>query len=227
MGVTSFPRYEPSSVEIGRLSPLNSCRNWSRCSRRRIILTYFCARKWHFGSTCQKHEFRRAKWRKQARLQLLQDAWRMRCLGLGTPPLLLGRASHPGLPQQDPDSASASLKMSAACSDGFRMIHGLQLCDKQLPTAAQFGPPVSGKMCSCTVAGIGSLPPDMVTAATVGTRSASPASPANSSPNSPGGRCDSTPGASVPEDLRDASRSEQGTSTDSSVDKDCKSSTDT
>ncbi|PNF29438.1 hypothetical protein B7P43_G04536 [Cryptotermes secundus] len=33
---------------------------------------------------------RRAKWRKQARLQLLQDAWRMRCLGLGAPPLLLG-----------------------------------------------------------------------------------------------------------------------------------------
>ena len=33
---------------------------------------------------------RRAKWRKQARLQLLQDAWRMRCLSLGTPPLLLG-----------------------------------------------------------------------------------------------------------------------------------------
>ncbi|CAG2065805.1 unnamed protein product, partial [Timema podura] len=32
---------------------------------------------------------RRAKWRKQARLQLLQDAWRMRCLGLGAPPLLL------------------------------------------------------------------------------------------------------------------------------------------
>ncbi|XP_011259977.2 retinal homeobox protein Rx-A isoform X2 [Camponotus floridanus] len=35
---------------------------------------------------------RRAKWRKQARLQLLQDAWRMRCLGLGSAtPLLLGR----------------------------------------------------------------------------------------------------------------------------------------
>lgn len=30
---------------------------------------------------------RRAKWRKQARLQLLQDAWRMRCLGLGSQPL--------------------------------------------------------------------------------------------------------------------------------------------
>ncbi|XP_050092109.1 paired box protein Pax-6-like [Anopheles aquasalis] len=27
---------------------------------------------------------RRAKWRKHARLQLLQDAWRMRCLGIGT-----------------------------------------------------------------------------------------------------------------------------------------------
>ncbi|KAK5642307.1 hypothetical protein RI129_008474 [Pyrocoelia pectoralis] len=32
---------------------------------------------------------RRAKWRKQARLQLLQDAWRMRCLGIPTPPLIL------------------------------------------------------------------------------------------------------------------------------------------
>lgn len=28
---------------------------------------------------------RRAKWRKQARLQLLQDAWRMRCLGMNGP----------------------------------------------------------------------------------------------------------------------------------------------
>ncbi|GLV44861.1 uncharacterized protein CBL_14567 [Carabus blaptoides fortunei] len=42
---------------------------------------------------------RRAKWRKQARLQLLQDAWRMRCLGLATPPLLL--TGRPGMP---PDS---------------------------------------------------------------------------------------------------------------------------
>ncbi|XP_034240204.1 dorsal root ganglia homeobox protein-like [Thrips palmi] len=33
---------------------------------------------------------RRAKWRKQARLQLVQDAWRMRCLALGGPaPLAL------------------------------------------------------------------------------------------------------------------------------------------
>lgn len=32
---------------------------------------------------------RRAKWRKQARLQLLQDAWRMRCLGISPSPLIL------------------------------------------------------------------------------------------------------------------------------------------
>ncbi|KAK9891905.1 hypothetical protein WA026_017389 [Henosepilachna vigintioctopunctata] len=39
---------------------------------------------------------RRAKWRKQARLQLLQDAWRMRCLGISTSPLLLsGRPNGP------------------------------------------------------------------------------------------------------------------------------------
>ncbi|XP_055597380.1 paired box protein Pax-6 [Uranotaenia lowii] len=31
---------------------------------------------------------RRAKWRKQARLQLLQDAWRMRCLGISSPQLV-------------------------------------------------------------------------------------------------------------------------------------------
>ncbi|XP_003425457.1 dorsal root ganglia homeobox protein isoform X2 [Nasonia vitripennis] len=42
---------------------------------------------------------RRAKWRKQARLQLLQDAWRMRCLGLGSAAPLLLRPP-PGL--QDP-----------------------------------------------------------------------------------------------------------------------------
>ncbi|KAF7271948.1 hypothetical protein GWI33_015246 [Rhynchophorus ferrugineus] len=41
---------------------------------------------------------RRAKWRKQARLQLLQDAWRMRCLGLNSPQLIIpGRPSVPPL----------------------------------------------------------------------------------------------------------------------------------
>ncbi|XP_075978703.1 uncharacterized protein LOC142978236 [Anticarsia gemmatalis] len=54
---------------------------------------------------------RRAKWRKQARLQLLQDAWRMRCLGLGTPPLpLTGHAkpsdSSPEAPESPGDKDS-------------------------------------------------------------------------------------------------------------------------
>ncbi|XP_063931319.1 dorsal root ganglia homeobox protein [Zophobas morio] len=45
---------------------------------------------------------RRAKWRKQARLQLLQDAWRMRCLGISPSPLILpGRPTAP-LPGDPP-----------------------------------------------------------------------------------------------------------------------------
>lgn len=45
---------------------------------------------------------RRAKWRKQARLQLLQDAWRMRCLGLGSAaPLLLRPPPGSGTERSD------------------------------------------------------------------------------------------------------------------------------
>ncbi|XP_012275722.1 retinal homeobox protein Rx-like [Orussus abietinus] len=44
---------------------------------------------------------RRAKWRKQARLQLLQDAWRVRCLGLGTAAPLLLRPPPPGVERPD------------------------------------------------------------------------------------------------------------------------------
>ncbi|CAB3247639.1 unnamed protein product [Arctia plantaginis] len=48
---------------------------------------------------------RRAKWRKQARLQLLQDAWRMRCLGLGSPPLpLTGHGKPSDSSPEAPDS---------------------------------------------------------------------------------------------------------------------------
>ncbi|XP_035445180.2 retinal homeobox protein Rx-A [Spodoptera frugiperda] len=47
---------------------------------------------------------RRAKWRKQARLQLLQDAWRMRCLGLGSPPLPL---SGHGKPDSSPEASES------------------------------------------------------------------------------------------------------------------------
>ncbi|XP_021193290.3 paired box protein 6 homolog [Helicoverpa armigera] len=47
---------------------------------------------------------RRAKWRKQARLQLLQDAWRMRCLGLGSPPLPLSGHGKPDSSPEGPES---------------------------------------------------------------------------------------------------------------------------
>ncbi|XP_020293524.1 retinal homeobox protein Rx3 isoform X2 [Pseudomyrmex gracilis] len=56
---------------------------------------------------------RRAKWRKQARLQLLQDAWRMRCLGLGSAtPLLLGRP--PPVNPSVTDASSTSPSSSSA-----------------------------------------------------------------------------------------------------------------
>ncbi|KOB79244.1 Dorsal root ganglia homeobox protein [Operophtera brumata] len=45
-----------------------------------------------------------AKWRKQARLQLLQDAWRMRCLGLGSPPLPMPGHGKPDSSPEAPDS---------------------------------------------------------------------------------------------------------------------------
>ncbi|KAF3427558.1 hypothetical protein QLX08_003810 [Tetragonisca angustula] len=48
---------------------------------------------------------RRAKWRKQARLQLLQDAWRMRCLGLGSAAPLLLRPP-PTASLERPDAAT-------------------------------------------------------------------------------------------------------------------------
>ncbi|KAL1505596.1 hypothetical protein ABEB36_005125 [Hypothenemus hampei] len=51
---------------------------------------------------------RRAKWRKQARLQLLQDAWRMRCLGMSTPQLLM---------QGRPTSGSLSTSQTEKKSD--------------------------------------------------------------------------------------------------------------
>ncbi|XP_059222565.1 retinal homeobox protein Rx3 isoform X2 [Stomoxys calcitrans] len=68
---------------------------------------------------------RRAKWRKQARLQLLQDAWRMRCLSLGQPPVMgqggqipngsvLNGPMPPGLPV---DATPENLSNSAASKD--------------------------------------------------------------------------------------------------------------
>ncbi|XP_049809497.1 dorsal root ganglia homeobox protein-like [Schistocerca nitens] len=83
---------------------------------------------------------RRAKWRKQARLQLLQDAWRMRCLGLAAPPLLLGRnpaagggqmaaataaAADAALKMDSAGAAAAAAAAAALCRDGYRTaVHG-------------------------------------------------------------------------------------------------------
>jgi hypothetical protein len=110
----------------------------------------------------------------------------------------------------------------------------LQLCDKQqqhtsaAATATQFGPPVSGKVCSCSVAGLAALPADVVTATSVADRSSSPVSPAHSNPDSPASRRDGgTPGVSVPEDLRGTSRPAPATGIDSSVDKEGKKCTGT
>ncbi|XP_001842711.2 homeotic protein ocelliless [Culex quinquefasciatus] len=60
---------------------------------------------------------RRAKWRKQARLQLLQDAWRMRCLGISSPQLVAdpqnpASANNNNPPSKKPDDAESPPKES-------------------------------------------------------------------------------------------------------------------
>ncbi|KAI5697770.1 hypothetical protein M8J76_010489 [Diaphorina citri] len=52
---------------------------------------------------------RRAKWRKQARLQLLQDAWRIRCLGVNAP----GNPVGPGNPPAGNPADSAAYEKFA------------------------------------------------------------------------------------------------------------------
>ncbi|KAJ2943681.1 hypothetical protein O0L34_g16794 [Tuta absoluta] len=65
---------------------------------------------------------RRAKWRKQARLQLLQDAWRMRCLGLGSPPLPMpGHAKPPDSSPEGGDSPSGKDSPEPATTDNAEM----------------------------------------------------------------------------------------------------------
>ncbi|XP_058811589.1 retinal homeobox protein Rx-A isoform X2 [Topomyia yanbarensis] len=60
---------------------------------------------------------RRAKWRKQARLQLLQDAWRMRCLGISSSQLVVDSQNSPAPNNNNsagkkPDESDSSPKES-------------------------------------------------------------------------------------------------------------------
>ncbi|XP_034939294.1 retinal homeobox protein Rx3 isoform X2 [Chelonus insularis] len=102
---------------------------------------------------------RRAKWRKQARLQLLQDAWRMRCLGLGSAAPLLLRPpptsaversdsttppSAPGLsPPQVPPGTPEKLAENPqhpVCRD-YRILppHGYQISCEKSPEQIKCG----------------------------------------------------------------------------------------
>lgn len=76
---------------------------------------------------------RRAKWRKHARLQFLQDAWRMRCLGItppcpGGPPDLNSPSSPSGHKVHENDSpkganpASASVDLKESPGSAFQQI---------------------------------------------------------------------------------------------------------
>ncbi|KAG7189093.1 hypothetical protein KM043_008670 [Ampulex compressa] len=78
---------------------------------------------------------RRAKWRKQARLQLLQDAWRMRCLGLGNAaPLLLRPPPAPGVERPDasppppPSSVLTSSSLSSPSTDKLTDTSPIPVC---------------------------------------------------------------------------------------------------
>lgn len=59
-----------------------------------------------FGLFVRKHCFRRAKWRKQARLSLLQDAWRLRCLGLTNSSAVMPSEHQRQSPKTDASSSS-------------------------------------------------------------------------------------------------------------------------
>ncbi|KAJ6637670.1 Dorsal root ganglia homeobox protein [Pseudolycoriella hygida] len=77
---------------------------------------------------------RRAKWRKQARLQLLQDAWRMRCLGLSNTPLVMsgrssGQADQTTNSHQAPEAIE---KSSNSHKETFTLMHpAFQMNPKQ------------------------------------------------------------------------------------------------
>ncbi|XP_029664291.1 retinal homeobox protein Rx1 isoform X2 [Formica exsecta] len=86
---------------------------------------------------------RRAKWRKQARLQLLQDAWRMRCLGLGSAtPLLLGRP-----PPMSPSSLTERTNTATDASSSTSPSSSSALANS--PTASDKLPEIGGPGSAC------------------------------------------------------------------------------
>ncbi|KAK0168979.1 hypothetical protein PV327_002735 [Microctonus hyperodae] len=110
---------------------------------------------------------RRAKWRKQARLQLLQDAWRMRCLGLGSAaPLLLRPPSSSSVdrPDSSPPPSTAGLSpsqiTSGSTSDKMSMENGSHsLCrDYRILPSHSYSVPNCDKSPESLKCGCGSPP---------------------------------------------------------------------
>ncbi|XP_055616456.1 paired mesoderm homeobox protein 2 [Toxorhynchites rutilus septentrionalis] len=66
---------------------------------------------------------RRAKWRKQARLQLLQDAWRMRCLGMNSPQLVVDPQHMPSATNNNPPSKKPDESGSSPKEPEFTLMH--------------------------------------------------------------------------------------------------------
>ncbi|XP_015517845.1 homeobox protein aristaless-like 3 [Neodiprion virginianus] len=88
---------------------------------------------------------RRAKWRKQARLQLLQDAWRMRCLGLGSAGPLLLRPPQTGVEHPDASPPPPSVppgQMPQSNEKGIEGSNSLSIC-KDYRVLSPHGYPVA------------------------------------------------------------------------------------
>ncbi|XP_050421400.1 paired mesoderm homeobox protein 2-like [Adelges cooleyi] len=93
---------------------------------------------------------RRAKWRKHARLQIIQDAWRIRCMGLNTQSLLLGRQAPEGTNHLTDDSGSppppppgqSSVPSPTRFPGSYRMLQNYQVSDRP----QVIGPAASGNV---------------------------------------------------------------------------------
>ncbi|XP_065093987.1 cone-rod homeobox protein [Ochlerotatus camptorhynchus] len=66
---------------------------------------------------------RRAKWRKQARLQLLQDAWRMRCLGISSPQLIVDPQNPASANNNNPPGKKVDGSGSPPKEPEFTLMH--------------------------------------------------------------------------------------------------------